>query len=44
MTETLEELTDETETLDDDEPLPAAEAVAEDDEPGCTCEGGLARL
>jgi hypothetical protein len=43
MTETLEDLTEDpaAEDEDTDEQTPRAEA---DDEPGCTVEGGLARL
>ena len=45
MAEPVEELIEETEDEREDDLPPAAEAeTAEEDEPGCTFEGGLARL
>jgi hypothetical protein len=45
MAETIEELTEEQGDETEDDLRPAAEAEhREDEEPGCTVEGGLARL
>ena len=45
VAETIEELAEEQENETEDDLRPAAEAEhREDEEPGCTVEGGLARL